>query len=110
MSQGDETPEIRKARAALFRAEAEKEVAWTTARHAYEHKSALSFVDALGRDKAYLDTWETEQQRYDTYKSLQSPEMDDLLRQLDIMKSANDRLSYKIKFVLPFTLLHFRHD
>ncbi|KAI4637821.1 hypothetical protein J4E83_000639 [Alternaria metachromatica] len=97
---GAETPDIRNAREALFDAEAKKEVAWRAALRDYTPTGATSFVDALSHNKAYLDAWEIEQQRYDEYKSLQTPEMEDMLKQLDIMKSANDRLLYKKRSVL----------
>ena len=100
MTQGAETPDIRNAREALFDAEAKKEVAWRAALRDYTPTGATSFVDALSHNKAYLDAWEIEQQRYDEYKSLQTPEMEDMLKQLDIMKSANDRLLYKKRSVL----------
>ncbi|KAI4629857.1 uncharacterized protein J4E87_003044 [Alternaria ethzedia] len=99
-SDGAETPDIRNAREALFDAEAKKEVAWRAALRDYTPTGATSFVDALSHNKAYLDAWEIEQQRYDEYKSLQTPEMEDMLKQLDIMKSANDRLLYKKRSVL----------
>ncbi|KAH6878140.1 hypothetical protein BKA58DRAFT_376586 [Alternaria rosae] len=98
---GAETPDIRNARKALFDAEAKKEAAWKAALHAFRPTAATSFVDALSHDKAYLDAWNVEQQRFNEYKSLQTPEMEDMLKQLDITKSANDRLLYKINNTMP---------
>lgn len=94
---------INAARTILLNAEIQKDMAWECARQAYiafrggNPNTSQAFIGFLLNDKGYNDSWLAEQSAQKAYESLLPPELVDMSRQLDIIKSANDRLIYKTK-------------
>lgn len=92
-------------RAQLLKARQDKEQAYDRARSAYlgSHPTPsskdISFIDALNADAGYITAWSVETALEDKYTKLQSDALSGLSSQLDQIKSADDRLVERVKYV-----------
>ncbi|KAJ8117460.1 hypothetical protein OPT61_g1352 [Boeremia exigua] len=100
-------PAINAARMKILDAESQKDMQWGSARQAYvamretDPNGSQTFVDYLMKYQGYNDAWAAEQKAQKDYEALLPLELVDVSRQLDIIKSANDRLIYKINNNMP---------
>ncbi|KAH7082501.1 hypothetical protein FB567DRAFT_581818 [Paraphoma chrysanthemicola] len=99
-------PELSKARDDLIQATKDKNQAWANARTRYvnaqkTNSTPESFIDALQKDSEYVAAWKHEVECEKSYTELQPADMQDVARQLDIIRSADGRLESKLGNNMP---------
>lgn len=105
MKQQESDPRLVEARARLLEAKRLKDIAYERAQAEYASSIAVtpalktSFIEKLNADQVYIAAWQKETDCEKAYTSLQDDSMRDLSRQLDQIKSADDRLTERVQCV-----------
>lgn len=109
--QKESDPRLVEARARLLEAKRLKDIAYERAQAGYAASVAVtpaantSFIEKLNADRDYIAAWQKETDCEKAYTGLQDDSMRDLSRQLDQIKSADDRLAERVQYVTIETIL-----